>query len=239
MTVNERYIREGLSEYILTVEDNGCGMGKEFLERIFTPFAQENRDIAKYGVGTGLGLNITKRVVDMMHGKIDVESKVDVGSKFTVRLPLTLSDQNEYHNRADLKPKNEAYSLKGKRLLVVEDNLINQEVISGMLDVEGIICDLAGDGDIALQKFGDSEPGYYEGILMDIYLPGMNGYEVTRKIRGLQRSDAKSIPILAMSAEVVDETVRESRASGMNDYLPKPIDMHRLKQVLQMYLNYK
>ena len=239
-TVTERYKRAGLSEYVFVVKDTGCGIGTCFLERIFQPFAQENRDVAKYGVGTGLGLNITKRVVDMMHGKIEVQSVVDVGSTFTVWLPLTLSDSDEFRiSTGENKVDGEAYSLEGKRLLVVEDNFINQEVIAGMLDVEGILCDVAGDGDEALEMFADSDLGYYEGILMDIYLPGMNGYEVTRKIRDMHRADAKTIPILAMSAEVVDEVVRESRESGMNDYLPKPIDMKRLKQVLVTYLNFK
>lgn len=241
LKVNERVVREGLSEYIFIVQDDGCGMSPEFIERIFQPFAQENRDIAKYGVGTGLGLNITKRVVDMMHGSIEVESVENVGSMFTVRLPLTLSDVQEYHSSVDERTaqQDEAYSIAGKRLLVVEDNLINQEVIRGMLEVEELLCDVADDGDMALEMFGDSEPGYYEAVLMDIHLPGMNGYEVTRKLRDMHRPDAKTIPILAMSAEVVDEVVRESRASGMNDYLPKPIDMKRLKQILQTYLNYK
>ena len=241
LRVNEQSVREGLSEYIFVVQDDGCGMGSEFIERIFQPFAQENRDVAKYGVGTGLGLNITKRVVDMMHGTIEVESVENFGSMFTVRLPLTLSDDQEYHSivgETELE-SDSAYSIAGKRLLVVEDNLINQEVIRGMLEVEELLCDVADDGDMALEMFGDSAPGYYEAVLMDIHLPGMNGYEVTRKLRDMHRPDAKTIPILAMSAEVVDEVVRESRASGMNDYLPKPIDMKRLKQILQTYLNFK
>ncbi|MBR1633724.1 MAG: response regulator [Lachnospiraceae bacterium] len=241
LRVNEQSVREGLSEYIFVVQDDGCGMGPEFIERIFQPFAQENRDVAKYGVGTGLGLNITKRVVDMMHGTIEVESVENFGSMFTVRLPLTLSDDQEYHSivgETELEADS-AYSIAGKRLLVVEDNLINQEVIRGMLEVEELLCDVADDGDMALEMFGDSAPGYYEAVLMDIHLPGMNGYEVTRKLRDMHRPDAKTIPILAMSAEVVDEVVRESRASGMNDYLPKPIDMKRLKQILQTYLNFK
>ena len=241
LVVNERPIREGLSEYIFIVKDTGCGMSPHFIERIFQPFAQENRDAAKYGVGTGLGLNITKRVVDMMHGSIDVESTEDVGSMFTVRLPLTLSDIQEYHSEEDSRAQQEgaSYSIAGKRLLVVEDNLINQEVIRGMLEVEELECDVADDGNMALELFGDSKVGYYEAVLMDIHLPDMNGFEVTRKMRDMHRADAKTIPILAMSAEVVDRVVQESRASGMNDYLSKPIDMKRLKQILQTYLNYQ
>ncbi len=240
LTVSENFIREGVSQFVFTVRDTGCGMSPDFIGRIFQPFTQENRDAAKYGVGTGLGMNITKRVVDMMHGDIDVESQENIGTIFTVRLPLTLSDIQEYHSTVGDRPvRDTTYSIAGKRLLVVEDNLINQEVIKGMLEVEELICEVADDGDIALEMFGDSQPGYYEAVLMDIHLPGMNGYEVTRRLRSMHRPDAKTIPILAMSAEVVDEVVRESRASGMNDYLPKPIDMKRLKQILQTYLNYK
>ena len=240
MRISERRLREDVSEYIIIVQDTGCGMSADFIERIFQPFAQENRDAAKYGVGTGLGLNITKRVVEMMRGTIEVESTEGTGSMFTVRIPLTLSDVEEYHNTlgdAAITDGWQKVSLAGRRLLVVEDNLINQEVIRGMLEVEDLECDIANDGFEALEMFGDSAQGCYEAILMDIHLPGMNGYEVTRKIRDMHRSDAKTIPILAMSAEVVDEAVRESRASGMNDYLSKPLDMKTLKRILQTYLN--
>ena len=239
LSVNEKEIREGFSEYTFVVTDTGCGMSEKFLNRIFQPFAQENRDAAKYGVGTGLGLNITKRMVNLMHGTIEVSSEEGVGSSFTVRLPLTLSDIQEYHNIADQNVDvPNMVSIAGKRLLVVEDNLINQEVIRGMLETEELICDIADDGFAALEMFSDSNPGYYQAVLMDIHLPGMDGYETTRKLRDMHREDAKTIPVLAMSAEVVDEVIRESRASGMNDYLPKPIDMKRLVQILFTYLNY-
>lgn len=239
LTVNENVIREGFSEYVFIVSDTGCGMSEAFLGRIFQPFAQENRDAAKYGVGTGLGLNITRRMVNMMHGTIDVTSEEGVGSTFTVRLPLTLSDIQEYHSITGEKSElPEVFSIAGKRLLVVEDNLINQEVIRGMLETEDLLSDVADDGYKALEMFADSEPGYYQAVLMDIHLPGMDGYETTRKLRDMHRPDAKTIPVLAMSAEVVDEVIRESRASGMNDYLPKPIDMKRLVQILVTYLNY-
>lgn len=235
--VTERSIKDGVSEYTFVIHDTGCGMSEEFIDRIFTPFAQENRDAAKYGMGTGLGLTITKRVIDMMHGTIELETKENVGSTFTVRLPLTLSSKKDYHSSVGEKHEvQKAVSLEGKRILVVEDNLINQEVTRGMLDREKLICEMADNGQIAVDMIKSSKPGYYDAVLMDIYMPVMNGYESTRAIRKLDHPDALEIPILAMSAEVVDETIRMTRECGMNDYLSKPVEMDKLKSKLEMYI---
>lgn len=235
--VSERIIKDGVSEYTFIIKDTGCGMGEDFKERIFTPFAQENRDAAKYGMGTGLGLTITKRVIDMMHGTIDVDTEENVGTTFTVRLPLTLSCKKDYHSSVGHTiEKREKVSISGRRILVVEDNLINQEVTRGLLDRENLICEMADNGQIAVDMIEASEPGYYDAVLMDIYMPVMNGYESTRAIRKLDHPDAKTIPILAMSAEVVDETIRMTRECGMDDYLSKPVELDKLKSKLELYI---
>ncbi|MBQ7678127.1 MAG: response regulator [Lachnospiraceae bacterium] len=234
LTVREESINARISEFTFEVKDTGCGMSKEFIDRIFDPFAQENRNVAKYGVGTGLGLTITKRMVDLMSGTIDVESIEHEGSKFTVKIPLTLSDKTEYHGfiTGSNKEGKRSFEITGLHFLVVEDNLINQEVAVGILEQEGATSDVADNGLEAIDKFKDSEPGKYDAILMDIHMPLMDGMEATRNLRILDHPDAKTIPIMAMSAEAFDESIEECLECGMNGYIRKPINVVELKRTI-------
>ena len=216
------------------MRDTGCGMNKEFIDRIFEPFAQENRNAAKYGVGTGLGLTITKRMVDMMHGSIAIESVENEGSKFTIKIPLTLSDKTEYHGfiTGSNKQGKRRFDIKGMHFLVVEDNLINQEVASGILEQEGATSEIAENGAEAIEKFEAAKPDQFDAILMDIHMPIMDGMEATRNLRALNREDAKTIPIIAMSAEAFDDTIKDCLESGMNGYIRKPINIVELRRTI-------
>lgn len=234
LTVTEENINARTSEFTFEVKDTGCGMRPEFIERIYQPFAQENRNVAKYGVGTGLGLTITKRMIDMMQGNISIESMEDVGSKFTVKIPLTLSDKTEYHgfitgsNKVGKRP----ITLKGMHFLVVEDDMINQEVASGIIEQEEATLEIAENGEEAIRKFDSYEAGHFQAILMDIHMPVMDGIEATRHLRALEREDAKTIPIIAMSAEAFDNTIAECLACGMNGYVSKPINTNELRRTV-------
>ncbi len=234
LLVQERPVSKMVNEFTFEVRDTGCGMSKAFIERVFEPFAQENRNVAKYGVGTGLGLTITKRMIDMMKGSITIESVENEGSKFTVKIPLTLSDKTEYHGfiTGTNKQGRRHFTIKGMRFLVVEDNLINQEVAVGILEQEGAVAEVADNGSIAIERFDGMEQGWYDAILMDIHMPGMDGMETTRKLRALVREDAKTIPIIAMSAEAFDDTIEECLACGMNGYIRKPINVVELRRTI-------
>ena len=194
LTVREKQLSTLVNEFTFEVRDTGCGMNKEFIDRIFEPFAQENRNAAKYGVGTGLGLTITKRMVDMMHGSIAIESVENEGSKFTIKIPLTLSDKTEYHRfiTGSNKQGKRRFDIKGMHFLVVEDNLINQEVASGILEQEGATSEIAENGAEAIEKFEAAKPDQFDAILMDIHMPIMDGMEATRNLRALNREDAKT-----------------------------------------------
>ncbi len=234
LTVREKQLSTLVNEFTFEVRDTGCGMNKEFIDRIFEPFAQENRNAAKYGVGTGLGLTITKRMVDMMHGSIAIESVENEGSKFTIKIPLTLSDKTEYHGfiTGSNKQGKRRFDIKGMHFLVVEDNLINQEVASGILEQEGATSEIAENGAEAIEKFEAAKPDQFDAILMDIHMPIMDGMEATRNLRALNREDAKTIPIIAMSAEAFDDTIKDCLESGMNGYIRKPINIVELRRTI-------
>ena len=234
LTVREKPISDMLNEFTFEVKDTGCGMNRDFVDRIFEPFAQENRNINKYGVGTGLGLTITKRMVDMMHGTISIESVENEGSKFTVKIPLTLSDKTEYHGfiTGTNQQGKRRFDIKALNFLVVEDNMINQEVAAGILEQEGATSVIAENGAKAISRFEAEAPGTFDAILMDIHMPVMDGMEATRIIRAISREDAKTIPIIAMSAEAFDDTIEECLACGMNGYIRKPINVVELRRTI-------
>ncbi|MCR4902568.1 MAG: response regulator [Butyrivibrio sp.] len=215
-------------ETTFIIEDNGCGMSKEFIPKLFKSFSQENRDPAKYGTGTGLGLAISKRFSNLMGGDITVESKEFVGTKFTVTLLLELGVQED-ENGKEWKNKQDDFSiLEGVRVLLAEDNEINAEVAEGLLNEVGVIVDIARDGQQAIDKFSNSQEYYYDVILMDVRMPGLDGYEATGRIRELPRMDAVDVPIIAMSADVMGDTIAMAQNSGMNGYVSKPIDVHQM-----------
>lgn len=208
--------------------DNGIGISPEFLPHVFEPFAQEHSESTnKYG-GTGLGMSIVKNLVEIMGGKITVESKLGKGTTFTVLMPYLWSE-----NQQITQPqKHNTISLKGKRVLLCEDHPINQNVACKILEKKEMIVEIANNGLEGVEKFKSSQQGYYDIILMDIRMPVMDGLEATRRIRALERTDSKLIPIIAMTANAFDEDRHSSINAGMNAHIAKPIDIQLLYDTL-------
>ncbi|WP_051226405.1 PAS domain-containing hybrid sensor histidine kinase/response regulator [Butyrivibrio sp. MC2013] len=220
-----------------TVRDTGCGISPSFMQKLFRPFTQENRDKKRFGEGSGLGLAISRRFANLMHGDISVESTEGVGSVFTVVVRVGHCKQDEEDTAAASQSKEGVRSkLCGKRILLFEDNSLNVEVAAGILGEAGIIVDSASDGFEGCDKFARVEEGYYDGILMDLQMPGCDGYEATRTIRQMDRKDAQDIPIIAMSADVFEESMRKAINMGMDSYISKPINSRQLFQILERLL---
>ncbi|MFG6326336.1 MAG: response regulator [Lachnospiraceae bacterium] len=221
------------SSYQFIVEDNGRGISEDFKADLFNPFMRENNTTKSGVLGTGLGLAVVKNLVDMMEGSIELESQVGHGSKFTVNLMLKLGEkQLQEEQEASLHVLSEE-DLKGKRILLVEDNEINSEIAKELLISQGYIVDTANDGSVAFKIISNSTPGYYSLILMDIQMPVMDGHEATRAIRGLPNKELANIPIIALSANAFAEDYEKSFESGMNAHFPKPINMAELQEMIK------
>lgn len=201
----------------ILVADTGIGIGAEFQKRLYEPFAQEHRQDPKSQGGTGLGLTIVKRIIDLMGGAISVESEVGKGTRFTVDLSLPAASIQAPQAIDDLT------ILKGKRVLLCEDNEMNSEIAVILLKEKDMIVETADDGSKGLSKFIASPEGYYDVILMDNRMPEMTGCEATQAIRSLNRSDARSVPIIAMSANAFEEDLCRAAEAGMNAYITKPL----------------
>ena len=230
---------KGYAHLRFQVQDNGIGISPEFMEHIFDPFTRENNTTASGILGTGLGMAITKNLVDLMGGTISVQSTQGQGSTFRVELELRYPDAQpaETGPREQTSlPTSGANSLEGLRMLVAEDNDINAEILEELLSCEGVSCERTVNGQEALKRFRETQPGAIAAVLMDIQMPVMNGYEAARAIRGLDRPDAKTIPIVAMTANAFAEDVQNSMESGMNAHLAKPINMAVLKSVLEQLI---
>lgn len=238
---SSRTPRLGCYEFIF--EDNGIGMTQEYMKYIFDPFSRAEDTRINSIEGTGLGLSIAKNIVSMMDGTIQVESEVNKGSKFTVTIFLKLPDtiyQQEKINRTE-NGYNTLYEssyniYSGKNILLVEDNKRNAEVASELIGITGVNVELAENGRVAVECFMAHELGYYGLIFMDIQLPVMNGYDAARCIRMLDREDAKSIPIIAMTANAFTEDVEAAYSAGMNEHIAKPLEFGRLTEVLKKWL---
>lgn len=226
----------GFSKYRFTVEDNGIGISEEFIETLFDPFTREDNPSKSGAVGSGLGLTVVKDMVELMDGNIRVESEPGKGSKFMVSLLLKLqAGRNpEEEQSGGLLDKD---TLEGKRILVVEDNEVNMEIAEGLLGRQGFLIEKAENGSIALEKVKNSEPGYYDVILMDIQMPVMNGHETTRAIRRLENKQLAQIPIIALSANAFAEDYQESIEAGMDAHFPKPLDAGGLLEVIRSVLS--
>ncbi|MCI2061589.1 MAG: ATP-binding protein [Eubacteriaceae bacterium] len=218
----------------LIVEDTGIGMSSEFLGRIFEPFAQEKRSEALSVEGTGLGLTIVKRYVDLMKGRITVQSKVHEGTKFMIDLPVKYAADRELIKES--KAADEAV-LKGKNVLLCEDNLVNTEIAVLLLKEKGLNAECAENGRIGLEKFEQSETGYYDIVLMDIRMPVMDGLETAAAIRKLSREDAGTVPVVAMTADAFEESRIAAAEAGMNGYVTKPIDPENLYRTIAEVLS--
>lgn len=226
----------GKVRYSFTVSDTGIGISDEFLENIFLPFTRSYA-VAKIE-GTGLGLSITKGLVDLMGGKITVDSKKNTGTVFKVELEFDIAPNDKNRERKQSKTISKQL-LKGKTFLIAEDNEINVEIICELLRLNACKTVVARDGQKAVQMFSSSQEGTYDAILMDVQMPNMNGYEATRVIRKLDRSDSKKIPIIAMTANAFAEDVQMSLDAGMDAHVAKPLDMRVLESTLDRVLNSK
>ena len=202
-------------------------MSKEFLQHIFTPFSQERSDSTRQG--TGLGMAIVKSLIDEMQGTIAIESEEGVGSVFTITLPFEIAAaQPQTEQPAPAK----AADISGLHLLLVEDNALNAEIAAALLADRGVSVELARDGSEAVRMFREAPAGTYAGIIMDIMMPVMDGLTATRAIRALERADAKTIPIIAMTANAFEEDARKCLDAGMNVHLAKPLCMEELVATL-------
>lgn len=215
-------------------EDTGIGMEEEFLRHAFEPYTQEQHISLNSINGVGLGLTIVKETVALMGGTIQVESKINEGTRYTIVLPFKV----DHHPKIDDDPK-EHLSLKGKKALLAEDNNLNMEIAKFQLEQEEIEVFTASNGKEAVEMFEVSQPGFYDIILMDIMMPVMDGLEATRHIRSMNRRDSMTIPIVAMSANAFQEDVEKSLAAGLNEYLTKPLDEKKLTETMKKYLGKK
>ena len=243
-TPEQGHIRLGLREksvsssgigcYEFIVGDDGIGMSAEFQNKVFEPFVRAEDSRVSQVQGTGLGLAITKNLVQMMNGDIQMSSKLNVGTLFTVTVPLKILERQVVAPRET--PAELIRFQRPSRVLLVEDNSLNREIAAELLESAGLVVEQVEDGRQALERFQRSAPGYYQLILMDIQMPVMNGYEATMAIRSQARSDAASIPIIALTANAFAEDVSRARQAGMNEHLSKPVEVAALLQTLQHYL---
>ena len=222
--------KPGYAIYRLTVEDTGIGMSEDFLPHIFEEFSRENTSTISHIQGTGLGMSIVKKMVDLMGGTIEVTSKPDVGSKFVVRLPLKIDTEPAEKSAAE--EEHSDISLDGMKILLVEDNEMNREIAEEILTDAGAQIDTAEDGVIAVEKVANARPGQYDVILMDIQMPRMDGYEATKRIRALENKDLAAIKIFAMTANAFAEDKQNALNAGMDAHLAKPIDIPQLLREL-------
>jgi len=227
--------QEGTGMYSITVADTGIGMSKEFMENIFESFSREDRWEVGNQEGVGLGLTIAERLVKLMNGGITVSSELGKGSTFVVTLPLRLQKTEEASPDGG-KPSNESLnSLEGKKILLVEDNELNREIASEILEDFGMVVDTAGNGAKAVEMVLKHGMHYYDAIIMDINMPVMNGYEATKTIRSLP-DDGKPVVIIALSANAFEEDKRKSLSVGMNAHIPKPIKVADLIGTLRKFI---
>ena len=228
-------VQEGTGMYSITVADTGIGMSKEFMENIFESFSREDRWEVGNQEGVGLGLTIAERLVKLMNGGITVSSELGKGSTFVVTLPLRLQKTEEASPDGG-KPSNESLnSLEGKKILLVEDNELNREIASEILEDFGMVVDTAGNGAKAVEMVLKHGMHYYDAIIMDINMPVMNGYEATKTIRSLQDGD-RPVVIIALSANAFEEDKRKSLSVGMNAHIPKPIKVADLIGTLRKFI---
>ena len=238
----EMYRADAEVSYMLRVRDTGKGMDPRYISRIFKPFEQEDRTIARRYGGTGLGMAITSSLVDLMGGELVVDTEPGKGSTFSAYVTLRVATADEIarlerdgqtlETSADAADPALSYDFSGKRFLLVEDNEINAMIAAELLEKQGVSVDRAENGLVAIERFESLPSGTYDAILMDIQMPVLGGWEAAERIRALDHPDARSVPIIALSANDYAEDVERSRAAGMNGHVGKPIDFFELKAQL-------
>ena len=227
--------KEGRCIQELSVSDNGIGMSEEFQKHIFESFTRERSSTVSGVEGTGLGMGIVKKLVEMMHGEIKIHSRMGEGSTFTIRIPCRIATvEDTQTKRAQVHP--DGKPLVGKRILLAEDNDLNAEIAIALLEEEGLLVERAADGVKCMEMLEKAPAHYYELILMDIQMPILGGYDTTRKIRRMADAEKAAIPIIAMTANAFAEDKQRALEAGMNDHVAKPIDMNKLIPTLQKYI---
>lgn len=221
----------GTAWFRFIAEDTGIGMSPEFLPKLFEAFTQEENGSRTHYTGTGLGMAITKQFVELLGGTIQVESELNVGTRFTIDLPFEIDPSQEQ------KPAENAEmaDLSGMKILVAEDNEINMEIVTVLLSEAGVSVTQAFNGQEAVDRFKESAPGTFDAILMDVMMPVMDGLEASRTIRALDREDAGTVPILAATANAYQEDIRRTREAGMDAHVSKPLDIAALTMLLQKF----
>ena len=227
--------KEGWCDTVITVADNGIGMSQEFQKHIFEPFERERTSTVSKVEGSGIGMGIVKKLVGLMGGTVEVESKIGVGSKFTVTVPCRIASEDEAQAKRAADPADRE-SLRGTRILLTEDNDLNAEIATELLQEEGCTVDRAKDGVECVDMLEKAANGTYQIILMDIQMPVMNGYDAAKKIRRMDDPQKANIPIVAMTANAFSEDKQVALDAGMNDHIAKPIDMSVLVPTLRKYL---
>ena len=217
---------------IFTVADTGIGMSKDFQAHIFDNFTQENTDARTQYNGTGLGLAISKKYVDLLGGTITVDSKKNIGTTFTIEIPMTLTTTKPLNSE---EPANS--DISGLHILLVEDNELNAEIAQTLLETAGAKTTVAHNGEQALEVFQNHAPKTFDAVLMDVMMPVMDGLTATRAIRNLDRPDAKTIPIIAMTANAFAEDVEKCIAAGMDAHIAKPVEIETIKRVICKYVS--
>lgn len=219
------------------VKDNGYGMSQEYLKTIFEPFSREYTDNNKNTQGTGLGMAITRNILDLMGGTVKVKSSVGEGSIFTVDLEMQVAEDFYKEEKEEpSKKERKEISLAGLHVLAAEDNELNAEILVELLKMEDVSCEVMKNGKEVVERFKKSESGEFDLILMDVQMPVMDGYEAARRIRSCGHPDAESIPIIAMTANAFAEDVNKALESGMNAHMAKPIDMNKMKKIVFKYV---
>ncbi len=226
----ETSFQDGTANCRFVIEDTGIGIGEDFKEHIFEPFTQEHQDARTNYNGVGLGMSIVKKLIDQMKGTVEIDSRTGEGSVVLITLPVRVDEawHEEPADNAWTVPDN----IAGMRVLLVEDNEINCEIVEYILRDAGVEVMTASDGKAAVDAFTASEPGTFDCVLMDLMMPVMSGYEAARVIRSLAREDAKTVPIIALSANAFDEDIALAKDAGMNEHLAKPLDIGKMFQVM-------
>ena len=227
--------KEGWCDMVVTVADNGIGMSQEFQKHIFEPFERERTSTVSKVEGSGIGMGIVKKLVELMSGTVEVESKIGVGSKFTVTIPCRIVSGDETQAKRETNPSDQK-CLCGTRILLTEDNDLNAEIAVELLQEEGCTVDRAKDGVECVDMLEKAANGTYQMILMDIQMPVMNGYDAAKKIRRMDDPQKAGIPIIAMTANAFSEDKQAALDVGMNDHIAKPINMNILVPTIQKYL---
>ena len=226
----ETAFREGTASCRFVVEDTGIGIGEDFKNHIFEPFTQEHQGARTNYNGTGLGMSIVKKLVDQMKGAISVDSQPGRGSVVQITLPIRVDEA--WVEKPAEKDGDTQGDVSGMRVLLVEDNALNCEIVEYILEEAGAEVVTANDGKAAVDAFAAAEPGRFDCVLMDLMMPVMSGYEAARVIRGLDRPDAKTVPIIALSANAFEEDVALAKDAGMDEHLAKPVDVRKMFRVL-------